>query len=394
MTESGTLESRVILSFRARARQARRTEPERAWSGPHAARPSSSGRRGPGACSSNAATWRRPSRRSASTPTCRRRPCTGSSPRSSGSSRRCSTPPSPVTTSRSQCRSGRTSPRRSPNPTRRMLLAGFAGVTTAINQRTNDVYRVLASAAGSDPAAAELLHQIRRQRDQGQGRIARVARSGPDPQGRAPGTRRGRPDPRADVPRALSPARRRPGLDPRALPGVARDDPRAATDLRTAEGGAEPLPWAASCAGERLCTPNGIRTRVSTLRGWCPRPLDDRGRRLACGRRADLSSGGGLEPPTTGPEPVVLPITPPPNGRVTRRRAAPAPITSRERRPKPTSRPAPTATVSRTRSRTSELGGRGRHVGVEAQLVGHALEAHVVVRVRHQQRLSRAPARP
>jgi AcrR family transcriptional regulator len=53
------------------------------------------------------------------------------------------------------------------------LLAGFAAVTTAINQRTNDVYRVLASAAASDPAAAELLDEIRRQRDQGQGRIAR-----------------------------------------------------------------------------------------------------------------------------------------------------------------------------------------------------------------------------
>jgi hypothetical protein len=23
------------------------------------------------------------------------------------------------------------------------------------------------------------------------------------------------------------------------------------------------------------CSPNGIRTRASTLRGWCPRPLDD-----------------------------------------------------------------------------------------------------------------------
>ena len=53
------------------------------------------------------------------------------------------------------------------------LLAGFAGVTTAINQRTNDVYRVLASAAGSDPAAAELLNEIRQQRDQGQSQIAR-----------------------------------------------------------------------------------------------------------------------------------------------------------------------------------------------------------------------------
>jgi len=53
------------------------------------------------------------------------------------------------------------------------LLAGFAAVTTAINRRTNDVYRVLIGAAGSDPAAAELLDTIRQQRDQGQGRIAR-----------------------------------------------------------------------------------------------------------------------------------------------------------------------------------------------------------------------------
>ena len=54
------------------------------------------------------------------------------------------------------------------------LLAGFAGVTTAINERTNDIYRVLVSAAGSDPAAAELLSQIRLQRDQGQEQIARA----------------------------------------------------------------------------------------------------------------------------------------------------------------------------------------------------------------------------
>ena len=58
-----------------------------------------------------------------------------------------------------------------PDPHR--LLTGFAAVTTAINRRTNEVYRVLASAAGSDPAAAELLGEIRQQRDQGQGRIAR-----------------------------------------------------------------------------------------------------------------------------------------------------------------------------------------------------------------------------
>jgi AcrR family transcriptional regulator len=53
------------------------------------------------------------------------------------------------------------------------LLAGFAGITTAINQRTNDSYRVLASAAGSDPAATEVLNEIRQQRDRGQGQIAR-----------------------------------------------------------------------------------------------------------------------------------------------------------------------------------------------------------------------------
>ena len=54
------------------------------------------------------------------------------------------------------------------------LLAGFAAVTTAINQRTNDIYRMLISAAGSDPAAADLLSELRQQRDQGQGQIARA----------------------------------------------------------------------------------------------------------------------------------------------------------------------------------------------------------------------------
>ena len=61
------------------------------------------------------------------------------------------------------------------------LLAGFAGVTTTINQRTNDVYRVLGSAAGSDPAAAELHSEIRQQRDRGQSRLSvhcRRARQG------------------------------------------------------------------------------------------------------------------------------------------------------------------------------------------------------------------------
>ena len=37
------------------------------------------------------------------------------------------------------------------------LLAGFAGITAAINARSSDVYRILSSAAGADPAAAQLL---------------------------------------------------------------------------------------------------------------------------------------------------------------------------------------------------------------------------------------------
>ncbi|HZR15605.1 MAG TPA: helix-turn-helix domain-containing protein [Acidimicrobiia bacterium] len=61
----------------------------------------------------------------------------------------------------------------SSEPDPRKVLAGLASVTTAINRRANDVYLVLTGAAGSDPAAAELLGEIRRQREQGQGRIAR-----------------------------------------------------------------------------------------------------------------------------------------------------------------------------------------------------------------------------
>ena len=61
----------------------------------------------------------------------------------------------------------------STEPDPHKLLAGFAGITTAINQRTKDIYSVLVSAAGSDPAAAELLSMLRQQRDRGQGQIAR-----------------------------------------------------------------------------------------------------------------------------------------------------------------------------------------------------------------------------
>jgi AcrR family transcriptional regulator len=58
------------------------------------------------------------------------------------------------------------------------LLAGFAGVTTAINERTNELHRVLVGAAESDPAAAELLTEIRDQRGRGQRQIVRALSRG------------------------------------------------------------------------------------------------------------------------------------------------------------------------------------------------------------------------
>jgi AcrR family transcriptional regulator len=54
------------------------------------------------------------------------------------------------------------------------LLAGFAAVTVAINVRSSDVYRILSSASGSDPAAGALLAEYQRARGDGQRRIARA----------------------------------------------------------------------------------------------------------------------------------------------------------------------------------------------------------------------------
>lgn len=59
------------------------------------------------------------------------------------------------------------------------LLAGFAGISVAINGRSHDVYCILVSAAGSDPEAASLHADYMHMRDQGQGLIAAVlARAG------------------------------------------------------------------------------------------------------------------------------------------------------------------------------------------------------------------------
>jgi AcrR family transcriptional regulator len=59
------------------------------------------------------------------------------------------------------------------------LLAGFARLSVAINQRSGQIYQIMASAASSEPEAANLLGQYTQQRQQGQGQIARVlARAG------------------------------------------------------------------------------------------------------------------------------------------------------------------------------------------------------------------------
>ena len=58
-------------------------------------------------------------------------------------------------------------------------LASFAGIAAQVNSRTAPVYRILVSAAGSDPDAAALLDEQTRQRQEGQGLIARsLARAG------------------------------------------------------------------------------------------------------------------------------------------------------------------------------------------------------------------------
>lgn len=61
----------------------------------------------------------------------------------------------------------------------RKQLTGFAGMCREINARSGAVYQILLSASGSDPGAAALLSEYTRQRQEGQGRIARsLARAG------------------------------------------------------------------------------------------------------------------------------------------------------------------------------------------------------------------------
>lgn len=56
----------------------------------------------------------------------------------------------------------------------REQLAGFVAVAARVNARVAPVYRILVSAAGTDPDAAALLDTITRQRQQGQRMIARA----------------------------------------------------------------------------------------------------------------------------------------------------------------------------------------------------------------------------
>jgi AcrR family transcriptional regulator len=60
------------------------------------------------------------------------------------------------------------------DPDPRNMVAGFVGIAAQVNSRTAAIYRILVSAAASDPDAATLLDELTRQRQQGQGRVARA----------------------------------------------------------------------------------------------------------------------------------------------------------------------------------------------------------------------------
>ena len=65
------------------------------------------------------------------------------------------------------------------NPHPRERIAGFVHLTAQVNGRIAPLYRILVSAAGTEPDAAALLDELTRQRQQGQRTIVRsLARSG------------------------------------------------------------------------------------------------------------------------------------------------------------------------------------------------------------------------
>lgn len=65
------------------------------------------------------------------------------------------------------------------DPDPRKKVAGFVGLGSQVNSRTSTIYRILVSAAASEPDAATLLDELTRQRQEGQAQIARsLARAG------------------------------------------------------------------------------------------------------------------------------------------------------------------------------------------------------------------------
>ena len=65
------------------------------------------------------------------------------------------------------------------DPSPEAKVRGFVAIASQINERTAGIYRILVSAAASDPDAAGLLDELTRQRQEGQGRLARaLARAG------------------------------------------------------------------------------------------------------------------------------------------------------------------------------------------------------------------------
>jgi AcrR family transcriptional regulator len=65
------------------------------------------------------------------------------------------------------------------DPDPRNRVAGFVAVAAQVNSRTAPIYRILVSAAASDADAATVLDDLTRERQQGQGRLARsLARAG------------------------------------------------------------------------------------------------------------------------------------------------------------------------------------------------------------------------
>ena len=60
------------------------------------------------------------------------------------------------------------------DPDPKKMVASFVHIAAKVNARTAAIYRILTSAAASDADAATLLDELTRQRQEGQGRVARA----------------------------------------------------------------------------------------------------------------------------------------------------------------------------------------------------------------------------